>query len=293
MVWPVIGAIAGGLIARDAARDSNRFNLRQAREQMAAQKEFAQHGIRWKVEDAKAAGLHPLYALGSQPAQYNPVMVQDSVGPAMAEAGQNLGRAIGATQTSGEKMMARLAVRQAVANIEETDARRDYYRSQASAVAQPQVASAEMPPVNAEESIRRFFRGDSPQYAWDRFGVYGPAPQRGVVEMKVPDIPWAHATDPSLVGGAPPMWREYEVAPNRFITLPASSNPAESLEALSESVPMMWAVYRENVARYGEGWGKWFMERYVADKEVSSPWETFKNWAQKRRAVQDAAERRK
>lgn len=36
------------------------------------QKEFAQNSIQWRVNDAKKAGLHPLYALGGHGATYSP-----------------------------------------------------------------------------------------------------------------------------------------------------------------------------------------------------------------------------
>ena len=58
---PVIGAVGsilGGKISSDAESSSASQNI-------VMQKEFAQKGIRWKVEDAKQAGIHPLYALGS------------------------------------------------------------------------------------------------------------------------------------------------------------------------------------------------------------------------------------
>ena len=57
------GAVLGGLFGKKSSDKQSRF-----------QKEFAQHGLRWKVEDAKAAGLHPLAAIGAQGAQYNPVI---------------------------------------------------------------------------------------------------------------------------------------------------------------------------------------------------------------------------
>ena len=50
-----VGSLIGGNIA------SNNAN-----KQYEMQKEFAQNGIRWKVADAKAAGIHPLAALGAQ-----------------------------------------------------------------------------------------------------------------------------------------------------------------------------------------------------------------------------------
>lgn len=36
------------------------------------QREFAQNSIQWRVNDAKRAGIHPLYALGAQGSSYTP-----------------------------------------------------------------------------------------------------------------------------------------------------------------------------------------------------------------------------
>lgn len=66
-----------------------------AREQMRLQKEFAQNGIQWRVEDAKKAGLHPLYAIGASGASYTPVSQDSSaMGNAVADAGAYLGKAV-------------------------------------------------------------------------------------------------------------------------------------------------------------------------------------------------------
>lgn len=94
--------------------------------QRQAQEAFAQHGIRWKVEDAKRAGLHPLFALGGgssfSPVNMSPVAESGSapmasVGAGMGQSalpsgqsinpfsdvGQDLSRAIMATQTKRER----------------------------------------------------------------------------------------------------------------------------------------------------------------------------------------------
>lgn len=67
------------------------------------QKEFAQNGLRWKVEDAKAAGIHPIFAVGANTATYSP---QAAVGSdfGLSDFGQNIGRAIEAKQTHEERM---------------------------------------------------------------------------------------------------------------------------------------------------------------------------------------------
>lgn len=60
--------VAGGI--GDKIYDHNR-----AQEEHRRQEQFAQHGIQWRVQDAKAAGIHPVYALGGQPSSYAPQRV--------------------------------------------------------------------------------------------------------------------------------------------------------------------------------------------------------------------------
>lgn len=97
MVFPVMAAMALGSAAASVygGRQANKANKAMAAQQEALQREFAQQGIRWKVADAKAAGLHPLYAIGAQGAQYSPVSYSDSMGPAIAQAGQQISSAAG------------------------------------------------------------------------------------------------------------------------------------------------------------------------------------------------------
>lgn len=63
-----------------------------------AQKEFAQNSMQWRVADARAAGLHPLAALGQMSSSYTPTSVYDNgpdVGSAVANAGTAIGNAMG------------------------------------------------------------------------------------------------------------------------------------------------------------------------------------------------------
>lgn len=85
------------------------------------QYEFAKNGLQWKVADAKAAGVHPLAALGSSGYSASPVTVGSStydytpytgrtggsgVGSAMADMGQDISRAIQATRSEDERTKA-------------------------------------------------------------------------------------------------------------------------------------------------------------------------------------------
>lgn len=63
-----------GITGQGAPLPNDReLQMQMRQEDIALQREFAQNGIRWRVDDAKAAGLHPLAALGASSASYSPV----------------------------------------------------------------------------------------------------------------------------------------------------------------------------------------------------------------------------
>jgi len=124
---PVIGGVAGGAIAGPGGAAvgstigsgiSNYISGQDAYEQQLAmqnaqlahnerlQKEFAQNGIRWKVEDAKAAGIHPLYALGASTTSFSPISVSgpvDNSSANLASMGQDIFRSVMANTTKDER----------------------------------------------------------------------------------------------------------------------------------------------------------------------------------------------
>lgn len=93
-----VGSIVGAGMSGANAAAINQANYEH-------QKEFAQNGIRWKVADAKAAGLHPLAALGAQTSGYTPsAVVGDSPDFSfLRDIGQDVGRAIDAKSTAAER----------------------------------------------------------------------------------------------------------------------------------------------------------------------------------------------
>lgn len=110
MPWGAIGSIGGALIGSVGSligghqSSVNAEKLQQMNYQ--AQKEFAQNGIRWKVADAKAAGIHPLYALGASTASYSPVSGytgDNGVSEAANQFGQGISRAVQARMTREER----------------------------------------------------------------------------------------------------------------------------------------------------------------------------------------------
>lgn len=156
--------------------------LAQARSQRKAQqreyehqKEFAQNGIRWRVEDAKAAGIHPLYAIGANTPTYSP---QAAVGTdyGLSSAGQNISRAIEAGQTRAERAHAQ-EVQDAIsgAQVGLLQAQTRYYDSQADAIGQRAVDNAldyaHQLASNSEQSVRTQSTQRQPPKPSSNYGV--------------------------------------------------------------------------------------------------------------------------
>lgn len=98
-VVSAVGSIAGGILGANSAQNVAGMNYE-------AQKEFAQNGIRWKVEDAKRAGIHPLYALGASTQGYSPSAGYTGdfgISDAAAHFGQGYERAQQAKMTKEER----------------------------------------------------------------------------------------------------------------------------------------------------------------------------------------------
>jgi len=101
---PVTGAaligvgsgIAGGIIGGKSAE-------RAAEKNAAAQERYAKEGIRWKVADAKAAGISPEYALGASTHGFQPTYTGGNKGDMIADAGQNIARSVLASGTQADR----------------------------------------------------------------------------------------------------------------------------------------------------------------------------------------------
>lgn len=112
------GALAGagqaasgiaGLFGGGGGGGTNWTQLAIMREQAQLQREFAQQGIQWRVADAKAAGIHPLYALGGAGASYSPSAVSigtgggSDIGADLARVGSGVSRAVAAVSSKEDR----------------------------------------------------------------------------------------------------------------------------------------------------------------------------------------------
>lgn len=100
-----------GFMNRSATKDANERAAAERAADRQAQFDFATKGIQWKAADARAAGLHPLFAMGASTHSYTPMAVgvtPETTGGALSSAGQDIGRAINATRNAPDRASAAL-----------------------------------------------------------------------------------------------------------------------------------------------------------------------------------------
>lgn len=83
-------SLLGGLLGKD-----------EAKKNMQMQLAFAKNSIQWKAQDAAKAGIHPLYAMGAPTMSFQNVV--SGMPEAVANAGQDISRAVGAAMDGGQK----------------------------------------------------------------------------------------------------------------------------------------------------------------------------------------------
>lgn len=119
-----IGAdLLGGALSDKSVRDANDTNR-------DVQYDMARNGIQMRVADAKAAGIHPLMALGVQPFSPSPTAVGSSgVGDSISRMGQNMSRASLATASADKRREALM--------LENASLQNDLLRAQISMINRP------------------------------------------------------------------------------------------------------------------------------------------------------------
>lgn len=221
MVWPAIIAGAAALAGGALSGDNNR---KLAHEQMDAQREFAQMGIRWKVDDARAAGIHPLYALGANTTSFAPIAVQDSYGPALAQAGQDVSRAMQAAQTQQERSAAeKTAFDMARAQEAFNRSEKERANARADAQLQSQLLNDEMQRNLMASQIARLNQQSNPPFPASSHPVedFRGRVDSGAVKLEPSKQPSRNPHNPSQEASTLPMWQRVETAPGVFRNFPS------------------------------------------------------------------------
>lgn len=189
-------SLLGGLLGKSSADDARASQEAMNERNIALQKEFAQNGIRWKVADAKAAGIHPIYALGGSTSSFTPVSsnfaTDTSLPNAFAAAGQDIGRAVNATRSASDRVDAFTRTSQAL-QLENMSLQNDNLRSEIASKAarlvqqqnppMPSVADRFLIPGQAQTSLPSGIKFDpmkqTPGDPWKTSQEQGANPDTG------------------------------------------------------------------------------------------------------------------
>jgi hypothetical protein len=205
-----------------------------ARRNAALQREFAQNSLQWKAADAKAAGLHPLAALGASGYSASPVYVGHDFGGV----GQDLSRAAAAGATTEERDRMGEFMAQKVAAQDQ----RDWMREQQDYTRQMHQLDLERSRVQldlarqqlaASQAARLNQGGQVPPAAPSVYpGGYlgGPA---GGVTVKPTEVPTTVKGDSSMQQGVLPAGQKVDVGRGYTITVPSASVASMDNEVLS------------------------------------------------------------
>lgn len=235
------GSIAGGLISAEA-------NRRNVREQLRLSEDMARQGITWRVEDAKRAGLHPLFALGFNPGTHIPTVIGDTVGPAIAEAGQSLGSAFSRMSTDDDKRTVELQNRLLESQIGESDARRMAIYSDIANRGQ----AAQVGGLGLSREVPGLPEGQVPAVPddWSAGWYQTEAPRRMSASM----------TDPAGEPGVSPAWEMVQY-PGFKMMMPSGRGQESPMEIWSE-LPAYekWGWIMHNAYKQGPKW----LDKYVS-----------------------------
>lgn len=255
-----LGSIAGGLISNESNEDA-------IERQVNFQRESMQNGIRWRVADAKAAGLHPLFALGANLPTPSPIVLGDQLGPAMAEASQNIGHALSKFSDQNARTREMLENNLLYKQMEEIDARKAAILSDTAIKENQYYASLD---AAGKPGLGVQPEGQVPNV---------PGGQ-GMIDLK-PQDQYSAKPGTGIVAGRHPAYQLYDLN-GRPIILPwtASESPEE---IISEMNPLTWAaLLNRNRQFFGDAWFKGLMmERYGGMKQENVPsgkyWEKAKD----------------
>jgi len=228
------GGLVGGMLGSSSAQRS------QARQQ-AWEKEVMQNAIQWRMSDAKAAGVHPIYALGAQVAQGSTgIPLSDPLGPAVSEMGQNIGNVVARSAPVMERQRHELELQLGAANLAESDARRQMYLSEAAKNRQAGVSGLG---IMGDPVVE----GQSPN-------VSGMA--NDLIDVRPPQVDVSKADYGSIIAGSHPTYQLSVMGPRGELPLMHYKLQGESLAEMMESMP--WyeklGMINQNRRLFGQEW---------------------------------------
>lgn len=269
MAFPWLAAAAAGQAVLGAlgGRKQRKAAEKESDVDRQMQIAFAKKSIRWRVADAKAAGLHPLFALGGNAATYTPQASQVDFGNEYDQLGQGVVRAAAAMESRPELELVQ-------AQIENTRARTG------TELAQQQLLASQAARLRGEMNatkasvVETFPLETRTLKVRDMEHFYDSA----VVEPQV--LKSRHGDFPIQQPFVNPGFMEVRAA-GGSVLMPEATNVSEAFESMGESWAAMAATFNANVERYGrveaiKRMSAAFVPNMGVSAAVSDLWSKFK-----------------
>lgn len=249
-------SMGANLIAQEQDQDARSvlegFSRANTKFMQDEQREFAKMGIQWRVQDAIAAGLHPLFALGANLPSFSPAPMNFS----HDMGGGDMVRSAGAAFSQ----LAALSV--ASATVKKDEAMAAYYNALAAKTSQGLGAKPPVPDsVTVQDSLAGI-EGVTPiqREHWESRGDFGRR------EIKASPTFSRDFESNSALAGSKPMWQSWQIRSSQgdksmMMDIPWSDEgPMESLREMP--IWMMPEFVRHNMRRYGGQWLTEFLTAY-------------------------------
>lgn len=215
-MWPALIAAGTNLLGSYLSSQSQQSNMEAAQDFAVRQ---ARNAIRWRVEDANKAGVHPLFALGASVSQPSPISAGDtSIGSGVAAAGQNISRALMANETAPQRQTDTAKILEGL-TLERASLQNDLLRSQIARLQQQ--GNPPVPTADTQWGIPG--QGATVQVANRPIPEFGP----------IPPINEAQKQDDR---------RPLQIGGSRWLTDPRTSNMQEFEQRYGDEGPASWTM---------------------------------------------------
>lgn len=224
--------IGGGLLGAAQNRQSQRAGY-------DFQREVLKNSIQWRMADARAAGVHPLAAMGMMPAASSPVVLGETMSDSMAKAGQSFGRAVSSEDKSME-----------IAQVELLNAQKKNTEMETQIKAAELAKMTQTPTTGIMPESGGVLQGmgQAPEVPAGNSGTH-------VMDLKAPPIMDSSERGSHVQAGVIPGWSTMRIHPDMHFRLPAGEGQEAHWEQWSELSPLeKFLTMMHNEQYYGPGY---------------------------------------
>lgn len=212
----LLGSLLPGMVSAGGSLLGGHWDREQAKDINTRSEWWARHGIKARIQDAREAGIHPLYALGAQTS--SPQFMMSGMAEPMARAGQAIGSSIERAMDSDSRIHMKLSNMLLEKQVAKTEAERRMIEQEALALQQRRGQGGGLPLFDPGPN------GIPGQQGQQDSGLFEAVP--GKRSTSVPGMP-------EIQAGPDQSYKKHYLAGGLPIYLPYSDEgPAETQESI-------------------------------------------------------------